>query len=139
MADTNQVLDSLARHLVDLGLARYSPNGAYVGTGLPAIFTGRQPDKPDQAVTINVYDHQTRWGADGSPAFWVQLKYRMGPDPRHVNALADAVHTAIHDKSHQQWPGLTVLHAWCTVRTSIGADSNNRYERADSYRLVLNP
>lgn len=139
MADTNQVIDSVARHLDALGFARFAPTGIY-GTGtLPAIFTGRQPDKPDAAITINVYDQQTVWGAMGSPAFWVQLRYRMGPDPRTVEALADAIHTALHEQSNVTWQGLNVLHCIRTVRAPIGADTNNRYERADSYRLVLNP
>lgn len=139
MADTNTVVEALARHLDTLGLARFSENGIYPAGPLPAIFTGRQPDKPDQCITVNVYDQQTTWGAMGSPTFWVQLRYRMGPDPRQTEALADNVYAALHEQSNVTWAGLHVLHCTRTVRAPIGADANNRYERADSYRLVLNP
>ena len=80
--DTVELLEALAQHLTNLGLARYAPNGIYVGEGLPAIFFGQLPDKPDTAILLNSYnDDRTRDAA--TPDYYVQLRFRTaGRDPR---------------------------------------------------------
>lgn len=140
MITTTTTLEAdLAQHLAGLGLAQYTPTGTYSATTLvPAVFFGRIPDKPDSALAINIYDDH-RDVDDQSPTVSVQLRFRGGKDPRTVNHQADAVFAAIHDLSSQVWGATTVLLCRRHVRAPIGADSNGRYERADSYRLTLNP
>ena len=135
---TGTVEADIAARLAATGEIQYEADGVYSGTS-PAVVFGRIPDKPDNLIAVNIYDDQ-RDRDDTSPDVYVQLRFRTGGrDPRTTNALADSVFLAIHDASNVVWGTTSVLHCRRVVRAPIGADDNGRYERADSYRLTLNP
>lgn len=141
--DTVELLEALAQHLTNLGLARYAPNGIYVGEGLPAIFFGQLPDKPDTAILLNSYnDDRTRDAA--TPDYYVQLRFRAaGRDLRTVNRLADSVFRALDDRLHERsntvWAGVNILSCIRHIAGPIAPDVNNRYTRPDSYTITTNP
>lgn len=135
---TGTVEADMAVRLAATQLVQYNPAGAYTGT-TPGVVFGRMGGSPDNLIAINIYDDQ-RDRSDRSPDVYVQIRFRTsGADPRTTNALADAVFLAIHDTSNVTWGDTNILHCRRVVRAPIGADDNNRYERADSYRLTLNP
>lgn len=132
----------LALHLAALGLARYNASGAYSGSGLPAVFFGDLPDKPDAAILINgYYDDRDTVGGDDSPTLRVQLRFRTtGEHPHTTRALAESAFEAIHDRSNFVLPnGIRVLLCRRTIAGSAAKDQNRRYTRPDSYRFTLNP
>lgn len=137
-----RILDALARHLADAGLARYSPDGMY-GTGtLPAIFMGTLPDKPDAALLLNIYnDSRDRDPDRANPDIWVQIRARTpGRDPRTTDDLADALFDQLDDATHYVMPGgVHVALSQRVVTTSADPDENGRYTRPDSYKFHLNP
>lgn len=141
LPDYRELLEhAIATHLTTNGLTRYSPT--YTGTGLPAVFRGRLPDKPDAAVLINVYNEDyTR--DDGSPDLYVQFRFRTpGQDTRTTNALAHSVFQLLHfttDESNEVWAGVRVLNSRRTIAGPVELDGNNRYSRPDSYRITVNP
>lgn len=140
MTDTRTLVDALARHLAAAGLARYTPTGVYSGAGLPAAFDSLLPATPDAAVALTVYDEQ--YGRDDhNPDVFIQFRWRTaGKDPRTTNDVADAASRLLHDASHLLLPGgVRVLLCRRQIRGITTPDSNGRFERADSYRLTLNP
>ena len=141
--DTVELLEALAQHLTNLGLARYAPNGIYVGEGLPAIFFGQLPDKPDTAILLNAYNDD-RSRDQGNPDYYVQLKFRAaGRDPRTVERLGDSVFRALDDRLHERsntvWAGVNILSCIRHIPGPIAPDVNNRYTRPDSYTITTNP
>ena len=137
--DTTDLEDALAQHLADLGLARYEPNGVYSATGLPAVFFGAMPDKPDTALVINTYNDD-RSRDDHNPDIYIQIRGRSaGRDPRAVDRLMDGLFDALHDTSHAQWGDVRVLLCRRTVRAPRDPDANGRWTRPDSYLITVNP
>lgn len=139
---TSAVAASLAQHLHNLGLATYSPTGAYPGTPThPAVFFGRLADRPDRAVAITHYNTDPEYDTHiGSPLMRFQLRWRGNGDPRTVWGFADAAAQALRTKTPATWPGgVHVLTCWRSITAPIEADSNERWMRADSYEIRLNP
>lgn len=142
--DTVELLEALAQHLTDLGLARYAPNGIYVGEGLPAIFFGQLPDKPDTAILLNAYNDD-RSRDQGNPDYYVQLKFRAaGRDPRTVERLGDSVFRALDDLHNERhnghtWGDVRILLCHRHIRGPIALEATNRYTRPDSYTITTNP
>ncbi|WP_027503247.1 minor capsid protein [Rhodococcus sp. UNC363MFTsu5.1] len=130
----------LAEHLAAAGLARYSPTGIYTGEGLPAVFFGTLPDKPDTAVLINTYNDD-RERDDDSPDLYVQMRFRTaGRNPHTTPRLADDVFEHLHDRSNFTLPnGVQVLLCRRHITGPNAPDANGRYTRPDSYTLTLNP
>lgn len=141
--DTEALEDALAKHLAALGLARYTPDGIYTATGLPAIFFGKLPDKPDTAILINTYN-EDRGRDQSTPDFYVQLRFRTaGRDKRTTDRLADTVFRElddlVNDRSNQVWAGVNILSCHRILRVPAAQDTTLRYERPDSYRITTNP
>ncbi|WP_432679331.1 minor capsid protein [Rhodococcus pyridinivorans] len=136
---TTAVEAAIAQHLATLGLARYTPNGVYTGTGPPAVFFGAMPDKPDDALVINTYNDD-RSRDDTVPDYYIQIRGRCaGRDPRAVDQLMDSIFDAIHDAERQTWNGVPILLCRRTVRAPRDPDANGRWTRPDSYTLTVYP
>lgn len=135
------LLDALAQWMHTNGIAVYDPDGMYGNPALPAVVFGAMPDKPDNAVALNVYDSSIARDDRGNPDYWVQFRFRAtSQDPRNVGDMADLLAAHLLDHTHVPLtPEVEVRHASRTVRTPVGMDANRRYERADSYRLSLKP
>lgn len=142
--DTVELLEALAQHLTNLGLARWDPNlNTYPAGALPVVFFGQLPDKPDTAILLNAYnDDRTRDAA--TPDYYVQLRFRAaGRDPRTVNRLADSVFRALDDRLHERsntvWAGVNILSCIRHIRGPAALEASNRYTRPDSYTITTNP
>jgi len=138
----NRILDSLSRHIAAAGLARYSPDGIYGAGTLPAIVTGKMPDKPDAALLLNIYNDSRERDPDrANPDVWVQIRIRTpGQDPRTTNAVADDLFALLDDATHYTMPGgVRVGVSRREVATTADPDENGRYTRPDSYKFHLNP
>ena len=137
LPDTNTVEAAVAARLTATGAVAYSPVGVYDGQ-LPAVFHGRMPATPDDAITVNLYADDR--AVDRSPHVMMQVRCRTaGRDPRTTNHLADTLFGLLHDQTNVVWGGLNVLSCRRMFRADMGADENGRYERADNYLLILNP
>lgn len=137
------VMVALARMLHDAGLVQYNATGGYTeNPNRPAVTFGRLPDKPLTAVCIAVYN-ESRADDDGNPDVYVQLRFRAGGSPLATERLADSVFARLHwsdNHPREIWPGdVVVLLSRRTVRAPLAVDGNDRYERADSYRIHVNP
>lgn len=136
--NTTELVDAIARHLAALKLVRYEPTGAYKNGTLPAVFVGQLPDRPDDAVSIRVYDRSRDRDRD-NPDWYVQLRFRRaGRDPRPVDDFADAVDAALDDRSHFTLPGgIGVKLCRCKIRGVSDPDDSGRWSRPDSYVFTL--
>ncbi len=138
-----QVAAALAQHLHNHGAVTYSPTGVYTPnhSGPPAVFFGKLADQPARAVAICHYLTDPEYFAQTStPLMRFQLRFRGGKDPRTVQDDADHVQSLLTIKTPATWPGgVTVLTAWRSITAPIETDSNERWMRADSYEIRLNP
>lgn len=137
-----KVGDALAQHLHNLGLVTYNATGAYTAPTKPAVFFGRLADQPNRAVAISHYNTDPEYDTHiGSPLMRFQLRWRaVGLDPRVVQNDADAAMLALRTKTPVTWPGnVHVLTCWRSITAPIETDSNERWMRADSYEIRLNP
>lgn len=136
------VLDSLARHMADLGIATYQSSGIYTGTlTTPAIYFGAMPTSgPDRAVTLNHYGSDPDyWTTDTTPTIYVQIRWRGTKDPRVVHSDAWNAFQALHDTSGV-WPGgVDVRIITRHIDGPLDADTNGRLTKPDSYTLALQP
>ena len=136
------VLEGLAQHMADLGIAVYNPSGIYTGTpALPAIYFGPFPTAgPDRAVTLNHYGTDPDiFTVDTTPEMYVQIRWRATKDPRVVHRDAWNAFTALHDTSGS-WPGgIDVRDITRHIDGPLDADTNGRFIKPDSYTIALQP
>lgn len=139
----NDVIVGLARHLAELNLGQY-PAPYVENVNKPAVTFGALPTNTPTAVALFFYMYDT--GRDAyNPDVYVQLRFRCGTpySVTGVNTLAQNVFDVLDwadDRDPELWPGgLRVMHACRVVAGQPVPDGNNRYERADSYRLTINP
>lgn len=136
-----QVLDSLAQHLHDLGVATFAPDGVYPATvTAPAVYFAQLYKAPDPAVAIAHYYSDPDVMLGGSPRMRFQLRWRGDRTPQTVNRYADRAYAALHTLTPGSWPG-GVRIQWCVrqIVAPLEPDENGRWERADSYEIQLNP
>lgn len=141
-----EIMEALGYHLTNRGLARYNPTGAMTEDPAKPLFVlGPAPAKPDTTVTAMIYNDDR--GRDKfNPDFYIQLRFRAaGQDLRVVERLADNVFAELDwetGRPDETWPGgVRVQSSRRTVRAPSAPDGNTpkRYERADSYRITVNP
>lgn len=140
---TRELLEALGRHLAFHQLVQFKvgDDAHYTDNPLrPAYFYEDLPDKPATAVSAKVYN-DTRDRDPWNPDVYVRLRWRA---KKNVDDLADKVHDVIAVPEFyyrpQTWPGgVRVIDVRRVVRAESAQDSNNRWMRADSYRITLNP
>ena len=138
----NAVLDALAQHMADVGIAVYNASGIYTGTlTLPAIYFGPfSTTGPDRAVTLNHYGTDPDiFTVDTTPEMYVQIRWRGTKDPRVVRDDAWRGFLALHNASGS-WPGgIDVRDLTRHIDGPLDADTNGRLIKPDSYTLSLQP
>lgn len=137
----SQILAAIAGRLADAGVVTWTTTGEYPDPApLPVATYGVLPDRPDQAVAINLYNRDpdpntTQW----NPRVWFQLRYRADSYSA-VLALAETGFRALHTDFPATWPGsVNTLGCWRDLTAPPEQDLNGRWMRADSYQLRLNP
>lgn len=131
------LLNGLAELLASSGVGVWSPVGAYSAHQL-ALTIGGLPATPDTAISLAVYGTAGDGLDSGDSTVLVQLRMRAKGDPRDVGDYADAVFSVLHGLSETRLAsGVLVLLARRTVVAPPGRDSSGRWERADSYELMV--
>lgn len=144
--ETADVLTGLATHLYNVGLGRYSTSTYTEDPTKPGIFFIEMKDAPNTAVALTVYMWD-RTRDSHNPDVYVQLRIRAAPGSNlAVDRLADRFAADLHwadDHPPEVWAfgsrKMHVLNSIQVVRTQPVKDSNNRWERFDSYRITFNP
>ncbi|WP_433426349.1 minor capsid protein (plasmid) [Microtetraspora malaysiensis] len=136
---TRDLLTGFAVLLAEHDVGTWIPSGKY-GEDQIAITIGGLPAKPDTAITLAVYG-VGQAGDDVEQAdssVQLQARMRAKTDPRVVDDLADGVFDVIHGlASVRLSTGVLVLLARRTLVAPLGRDTSGRWERADSYDLMV--
>jgi hypothetical protein len=133
---TTDLLTAIAERLHAAGAGVWKPAGGYLSTDIAIVF-GRLPSTPDRAIALAAYGADQfaddPVNTDGTQA--VQARIRGTTDPRSADAIADAVFDAL-----QGWqnPQAGILLCTRRINAPMGVDGNSRWERADSYHLLVN-
>lgn len=136
--DSTTVLEALAQHLADAGIAQYSPDGIYDGGPLPAVVLGYIPEQPDAVIALNIANESVHRAGKAAPDMWIHVRVRTpGADPRSTERLSQSIYNLI-DSAHQSWQTVTVRDCHRTVRAPLIQDTNRRYTRADMYQAHIN-
>lgn len=129
--------------MTDLGVASYADS--YTGNEPhPTVWFGDLPDKPANAVAINDYNTDPDFfTVNSNPLIMVQMRWRSdSDDPLAVRDLAFDAFEALHTypTSPVSWPGgVSVLWMLRTITAPPTRDDNQRWTKADSYEIRLNP
>lgn len=133
---TTDLLYALAEQLHAAGVGVWRPpgSGTYTADEV-AIALGRLPTEPARAIAITPYgtdqDGDDPVNTDGT--LGIQFRMRGTPDIRVLNGIAQGVFDLFQGA---QIPAVGVLLMTRRIQAPMGSDANNRWERADSYRLL---
>ncbi|MFE7782037.1 minor capsid protein [Streptomyces nigrescens] len=129
MAD---LLDGLARHLAEHGLATYDPTGI---TG--DLFIESMPPAPDAAVGLWLYDGGPQDTRNAYDSRRLQVRTRGGPDPRTSRARCEAIYGALNGLAGLELADGTwlILAAARGTPAPMGPDSTGRHEHVVNFDL----
>ncbi|MEV1003402.1 minor capsid protein [Nonomuraea sp. NPDC050202] len=131
------LLNGLAQLLAGRGVGVWNPVGKYTASEL-ALTIGGLPAVPDTAISLAVYGTGGDDLGSGDSTVLVQLRMRAKSDPRDASDYADAVFSVLHGLTETRLAsGVLVLLARRTVVAPPSRDSSGRWERADSYELMV--
>lgn len=143
MGWTSDLLVGLAEHLDAADVGTWRPTGAYLAGEIGITIRGI-PQTPDQLITMAPYPldgDEFRGMADHAVA--IQFRVRGTQDPRSADDTADAVFELLDSiGTHGQVDlnGVKVVDMWRQSYTSLGQDTNGRWERSENYYLnVMRP
>jgi hypothetical protein len=136
---SRDLLTGLAVLLAEAGVGNWNESGIYTAAQR-AITLGGLPTKPDEAISLAIYGTGT--GGDdpdqSDSTVLVQARMRTASDPRIVGDYADQVFAALHGRSNLTLStGVVVLLIQRTIVAPLARDSSGRWERPDSYELML--
>ncbi|MER7363277.1 minor capsid protein [Nonomuraea wenchangensis] len=136
---SRDLLTGLSVLLAEAGVGDWDPVGAYTASHR-AITLGGLPSKPDEAISLAIYGTGT--GGDdpeqSDSTVLVQVRARTASDPRMAGDYADAVFATLHGRSNLTLStGVVVLLIRRTIVAALGRDSSGRWERPDSYELMV--
>ncbi len=134
---SRDLLTGLAVLLAERDAGDWNPNGKYTDNQR-AITIGGLPSQPDHAIALAVYGT----GGDGvdqsDSTVLVQARMRAKADPRDVGDIADEVFDVLHGLANVTLStGVLVYLSQRTVVAPFSRDSSGRWERADSYELMV--
>ncbi|MFF0860899.1 minor capsid protein [Nonomuraea sp. NPDC003560] len=136
MSWTTNILTEVAERLAAANAGVWRPSGPPYTAAETAITLGRLPISPDRAIALAAYGvdqfADDPVNTDGTQG--VQLRIRGTTDPRVVDDIADACFDAL-----QGWqnPAAGILLCTRRINAPMGVDGNQRWERADSYHLLV--
>ncbi|TMR91318.1 minor capsid protein [Nonomuraea basaltis] len=139
MTWTRDLLTGFAVLLGEAGVATWNPNGIYADDQT-ALTIGGLPTSPDTAIALQVYGVGQAGDDVEQPdsSVQMQVRFRAKSDPRVVDDLADGTFDAIHGLANVTLStGVHVLLARRTLIAPLGRDSSGRWERADSFDLMV--
>lgn len=133
------LVEDICQHLATLKVGTYTATGVYpTGTQWP-IYRSRIPDEAPMGISVVVYGDdrfRDKYAAD----MLVQIRVRGSKNPDVANAKADSIFELLNDETHFRLNNRTsVLHCQRHLRTPEEPDSNQRWNRADSYTFTVYP
>lgn len=130
MGYTTQLLDGLAAHIADAGLAVYRPDGVYEDDETGVIFTV-VPESPDRVIVLTAYPVEDTELSDAVTG--IQARMRCGRDPREVDDLADDLRDLLHNAEGLVLGGVRVSLIWRQSQALLGQDAHGRIELSANY------
>lgn len=139
MTWTKQLLTAIAVHLDAQSVGRWIEPGSglvYAASDIAIVFS-RLPSTPDRAIALAAYgvDQFADDPVNTDSTQGVQARVRGArEDPTSVDDIADAIFDAL-----QGWqaPAAGILLCTRRINAPMGVDTNQRWERADSYHLLM--
>jgi hypothetical protein len=131
---TSRLLTGLAEHLAAADIGAWRPSGAYAATETGIVIRA-VPQSPDRIITLAAYPVGTTLPGLADHQTAVQIRIRAGTDPREADDLADAICDALDGAHGLTWGGIAVVQVWRQSYTSLGQDSNGRWERSENYYI----
>lgn len=134
----SDLTEGICRWLDAEGFGTYKADAPYSAQDR-AITVKALPTSPDWAVAVTPYGVE-----DGdvlpNAEVYVQLRFRAPRDvpATAVDEWADEVAGLLHFGRNLAMGDIQVSQAQRTITAPLGVDDNGRFERADSYTLILN-
>jgi len=136
MSWTTDLLTAFAELLHAEGVGVWRPAGPPYTASETAIVFGRLPTQPDRAITLTAYGvdqgADDPINTDGTQG--VQLRMRGTTDPRVVDDIADRAFNTLQGSALL---AVGVLQITRRINAPMGSDGTGRWERADSYHLLV--
>lgn len=133
------LVEDICQHLATLKVGTYTATGVYpTGTQWP-IYRSRIPDEAATGISVVVYGDD-RFRDQVTADILVQIRVRGTKNPDVTNAKADSIFELLNDEAHLTLNNRSrVLHCTRHLRTPEEPDTNQRWNRADSYTFTVNP
>jgi hypothetical protein len=132
---TSKLLTGCAEHLAAAGIGTWRTSGIYAPEETGIVIRA-VPQSPDRVITLAAYPLGTALQGMADHQAAIQIRVRGVPDdPRDCDDLADAIHDALDSATGLRWGGIPVVQIWRQSYTSLGQDTNRRWERSENYYL----
>ena len=133
MGFRTNLLIGLAEYLDQHGVGTWSLTGNYPATAT-AITADVLPQKPDKAISLNLYTVQDDATTDS--IIGLQCRVRGQPGNRISDKdILDAIFDTLHDLQAVTIGGIPIVRIWHQSGASIGPDSTNRPEHTANYYI----
>lgn len=124
------LLQGVAELLDAESVGTYSPNDP-LPAGATGIVLGKVPDGPDRVIGLTPYPVADDDSTDSVTG--MQARMRAGTNPLDVIQMANAVFTALHNRTSYDVRGVRVEISWRNSQAWIGQDSSDRMELVANY------
>jgi hypothetical protein len=129
------LLDGLAEHIAEAGIATYLPRKLYAADDT-AITVELMPDSPTRVLCLSAYMARDDMSLSTS-VISVQTRIRAGRDPREVHDLSDAIFDLLHGAWSYKVGRVSVVQSRRSSSAVLGLDKNNRWEHSDNYEFTV--
>ncbi|MFI6814428.1 minor capsid protein [Nonomuraea sp. NPDC050328] len=137
MSWTTDLLAAFSVRLAAAGVGVWHPDGSPYGAAEIAIVHWALPSAPDRALALATYGvdqlADDPVNTDGTLGLQVRMRGAR-EDPGSVNDIADHVFDVLQGL---EAPADGVLLCTRRMQAAMGVDSLHRWERADSYHLLI--
>lgn len=131
---TSRLLVGLAEYLDAADVGVWRATGVYTSSET-AIVLRSVPQSPDRLITLATYPVGSTTPGLADHQLGMQIRIRAGTDPRDCDDLADEVYELLHGARRLTLGGVAVVQMWRQSYTSLGDDTNGRWQRSENYYL----
>lgn len=133
MGWTTDLITGAAVYLDAQGVGDWRPTGAYQA-GETAITQRIIPISPDRLITLAPYPIGTALPGMADHLTAIQIRVRGIPDDStDCDDLADDVFDVLDSLGRTTLGGIPIVDMWRQSYTSLGQDTNRRFERSENY------
>ncbi|MGW4467470.1 minor capsid protein [Micromonospora sp. NPDC004704] len=130
---SSRLLTGLAERLDAAGVGVWRPDGTPYAADEIAIVLRDVPTQPDRVITLTTYPLAGDLQGMADHLTGVQIRVRGTEDTRVCDDLADDVFTELDSAARFEVGGIPVKQMWRQSYTSLGKDTNRRWERSENY------